>query len=166
MPSTSAGGITTPLDNDPVADGALIIRTIVGEIGDPWTSYTPTWTAATTNPAIGNGTITAAYRRIGKTVHFRIQITMGSTTTYGAGAWFLTLPVAPVAGEWMFTGLCRDLSATNEYITHVRNTTGSTIAPRTLPPTAGNPLIAVTATAPFTWASTDVLFVSGSYQAA
>jgi hypothetical protein len=30
-----------------------------------WISYTPTWTASTTNPAIGNGILEGGYRRFG-----------------------------------------------------------------------------------------------------
>ena len=52
-----------------------------------WTSYTPAWTGAGSNPSLGDGTIQAAYKRIGSTVHFRIWVTCGSTTTYGSGAW-------------------------------------------------------------------------------
>jgi hypothetical protein len=55
-----------------------------------WTSYTPTLTGIT----IGNGTVTTLYRRIGKTVDYRGNITWGSTTSSG-GNWNLSLPVTP-----------------------------------------------------------------------
>jgi hypothetical protein len=50
-----------------------------------WTSYTPTWTGATTNPVLGNGTITGQYRRSanGDIVHWWLRILVGSTTTFG-----------------------------------------------------------------------------------
>lgn len=58
-----------------------------------WTSYTPTWsTSNATQPAIGNGTLTGAYRPIGKTVFFRIRFVAGSTTTFGDGLWSFSLP--------------------------------------------------------------------------
>jgi len=60
----------------------------------PWKTYTPAWTAATTNPVLGNGTLTGQYLQVGKTVHYRIVLTMGSTTTYGSGYYQLSLPVA------------------------------------------------------------------------
>lgn len=59
-----------------------------------WIAWSPTWTAVTVNPAIGNGTNVGAYMMIGKTVHFRFIITMGSTTTYGTGGFRFSLPVA------------------------------------------------------------------------
>lgn len=62
-------------------------------VSGAWASYSPTWTAVTTNPTLGNGTISAAYMQIGKTVHFRVKVTFGTTTTLGSGAYGLTPPV-------------------------------------------------------------------------
>lgn len=59
-----------------------------------WTNYSPSWIATTTNPAIGNGTISGRYMQIGKTVHCYVRITAGSTTTFGSGDWRVSLPVA------------------------------------------------------------------------
>lgn len=62
---------------------------------DGWTDYTPSvnWTSAGTAPVLNNGTISARYKRIGKTVFYQGKITMGSTTTYGsANAWQVNLP--------------------------------------------------------------------------
>ena len=42
-----------------------------------WTSYSPTLT----NLTIGNGTLTASYKLIGKTLHIRITFVYGSTTS-------------------------------------------------------------------------------------
>lgn len=57
-----------------------------------WTSFTPVWTAASVNPAIGNGTLAGAYRQIGKTLDCRFTINAGGTTTFGTGQWQITLP--------------------------------------------------------------------------
>lgn len=55
----------------------------------PWESYTPTWTCNSgANPAVGNGTLTGAWRRDGTTLHLRIHTVAGSTTTFGTGAFF------------------------------------------------------------------------------
>lgn len=62
-----------------------------------WTAYTPTWTGASSNPAIGNGTIAGAFLELGKLLFFRAHIVMGSTTTYGSGDWILTLPSGKTA---------------------------------------------------------------------
>ena len=67
------------------------------------TSYTPSWTAATTNPVIGNGSIIGLYSQINKMVYFKVVITFGTTTTFGTGAYSLTLPVAAAGtGRLMF----------------------------------------------------------------
>jgi hypothetical protein len=68
-----------------------------------WISYTPTWTAATTNPAIGNGSLTGGYRRIGQQIDFFADIGAGSTTTFGTGIWRISLPVAAVNAQWNFS---------------------------------------------------------------
>lgn len=55
-----------------------------------WTSWTPTWT----NLTVGNATQVARYSQIGKTVNFHLQFTWGSTTTIGAADTTFSLPVA------------------------------------------------------------------------
>ncbi|WP_435601441.1 hypothetical protein [Streptomyces sp. C10-9-1] len=65
--------------------------------GGAWSSYTPSWTAATTNPVLGNGTISGEYTRVGDTVTFAAYITAGSSTTFGSGGWSISLPVQSAA---------------------------------------------------------------------
>ena len=57
-----------------------------------WTSYTPTWTGSTTNPVLGNGTMVGRYMKFGRTVVCHINMTTGSTTTYGSGNYNWSLP--------------------------------------------------------------------------
>lgn len=77
---------------------------------DQWTTYTPTWTAATTNPTIGNGTISGRWRYTGpKTIDFDAWLVFGSTTTFGSGLWRLSIPTGtPHGGRFQmgawFTG--------------------------------------------------------------
>lgn len=63
-----------------------------------WTAYTPALTALTTNPTLGNSTLTGKWARFGKLYHFRISLTIGSTFTAGSGAYFLSLPMSSVFG--------------------------------------------------------------------
>ncbi|MFD3925804.1 hypothetical protein [Streptomyces sp. NPDC058614] len=72
-----------------------------------WNSYTPIWTAATTNPAIGDGTLTGRYAVVGKVCHFTAFVVFGSTTTYGSGGYSLSLPIAtgPTGGLIQFNGM-------------------------------------------------------------
>lgn len=57
-----------------------------------WTSYTPTWTATTTSPAIGNGVLAGSYMKIGTMCHVNVQLTIGSTTNRGSGTYRFALP--------------------------------------------------------------------------
>lgn len=58
-----------------------------------WASYTPDWLAVDSNPALGNGTLAARWRKSGsKAVEIHIALTWGSTTTGGVGAWSFSLP--------------------------------------------------------------------------
>lgn len=66
-----------------------------------WTSYALSWTAATTNPTIGNSTVTAHYRRVsgGDLVIVRVSIGIGSTFSAGSGTYSWSLPVT-AAANW------------------------------------------------------------------
>lgn len=55
-------------------------------------TFTPTWGADTTNPTLGNGTLTGHYARKGKRMCVSISLTFGSTTAPGSGNWFFQLP--------------------------------------------------------------------------
>jgi hypothetical protein len=143
------------------------LKTPLTDLQAAWTSYTPTWTASTTNPAIGNGTIAGAYTRIGKTVLFRVNITAGSTTTYGSGQYRISLPVTAgsaavqlLAGDALIGGAAYDIRG--------RITSGAPTytALYCTPTTAGNAWRFVTPTAPATFANGSVLTVCGSYEAA
>jgi hypothetical protein len=142
------------------------VRDNMKAIGDPWTSWTPTWTAATSNPVLGNGSKTGGYSAAGKKVDFWVRIVMGSTTTYGTGQWRLDLPVSEEAYRWTFTGVMIDTSATATYPLFVSRTAASQLSLYRVTAVAGDPLGNVTSTAPFTWANTDELFISGTYEAA
>ena len=61
-----------------------------------WTTYTPTWTASTTNPTIGNGTLEGRYIELGSAVFGEIRIVAGSTTNRGSGTYAISLPFSSV----------------------------------------------------------------------
>lgn len=86
-----------------------------------WTAYTPTWTAATTNPAVGNGTITGRYKLIGKTAWATVNITFGSTTTAGSGVYTFGLPAgAPASNAVFHVGSAWVSCAGTAYVASVR----------------------------------------------
>lgn len=59
-----------------------------------WTSYTPAWTSSGTAPVLGNGTAVGRYMQVGKLAVVNIEVTFGSTSTFGTGPWFFSLPLA------------------------------------------------------------------------
>lgn len=59
-----------------------------------WNTYTVSWTASSTNPVLNNGTIEGRYKQLGKTVFVQIRLRPGSSTTFGAGNWRFSLPLA------------------------------------------------------------------------
>lgn len=86
--TTSAVAYEIKVDN-------IVITPATYSFGTPvtdWQSYTPIWRGATTNPAIGNGSLLGRWRRVGDSIEGQIDVGMGSTTTYGVGAWFFSLP--------------------------------------------------------------------------
>ena len=73
--------------------GQVLTAATLNTIGAAWESWTPTWTASTANPAIGNGFIGGMYARINKIVIADGYIIPGSTTTYGTGTYRTTVPI-------------------------------------------------------------------------
>lgn len=137
---------------------------------DSWTSYTPTWTSSGTAPAIGNSTVSAAYYQIGKRVDFTINVTFGSTATYGTGYWRWSLPVTPHATRTqVFSGIAWDASSSLWYpvphtIVPADSATSTQGWVHLTTGTYGSGTL-LSATAPFTWTTSDTLAIHGSYEA-
>jgi hypothetical protein len=126
-----------------------------------WSSYSPTWTASVTNPVLNNGTIDGRYKQVGKTVHFYINILMGSTTTFGAGDWRVSLPItAQNAFNVIANAMYLDNTVQWYEGSAFNSFTGSTT---TLTMYYTN--TTVSNIAPFTWASGDYLIITGTYEA-
>lgn len=156
------------------------VETTVGGIDDrvaviegAWTAYTPTWTASVSNPSLGNGVLTGAYRKVGKSISIRINLTMGSTTSYGSGGWLLSLPptmtAKPVAGHsvwpiWTGTAVCRDVSMST-YVTAVSYVQSAATAVGVISEGAA-PSLNVDNDTPFAWATSDNLALQINYEIA
>ncbi|MBM0201925.1 hypothetical protein JNW90_01480 [Micromonospora sp. STR1s_5] len=92
----------TRLRGPVVTDSSLSVGgalTVGGVEQGAWQVYTPVWSALTTAPTLNNGALTGRWSRVGKTVTATGQLFMGSTTTYGAGAWTISLPVPAAFGS-------------------------------------------------------------------
>jgi len=125
------------------------------------------WTVAITNLTIGNGTIVGRYCKIGKIVHFKVDVVFGSTTTVG-GALTLAFPF-PVANYNVGTyampiGIARYQDTGTVASLGYIQSTGLFIIIKTDSSFAN--ITSVNATVPHTWANTDELHVQGSYESA
>jgi hypothetical protein len=131
-----------------------------------WQTYTPAWTASTTNPTLGNGTITGRYTQIGKTVHAMISVLLGSTTTVGSGSYSFSLPIAINAAVSGFIGWGRlvDVSAGAGYpaMSLVSTSTSVQLQPLDTAPTPN----AFGAAVPVVPAVGDVYTANMAYEAA
>lgn len=127
-----------------------------------WTSYSPTWTGATTNPVLGNGSLDAGYRAIGKTISVRIRLVIGSTTTLGSGLWSISLPsgLAPAAVQTL-GGFASNSSGSSRYALGAYLTAGAGV----FRIAAADGTSGVSGTSPFAWANGDQLVLNGVYEA-
>jgi hypothetical protein len=134
----------------------------------PWTSYTPVWTASSLNPVIGNGTITGNYAVIGKTCFVRGNVAMGSTTTFGSGEWYISMPIPAInADAILLTASLLDNGSAWYNATMVGGRAGfNTKAPLQYVNISNGTASDVNSTQPFTWANTDRFIWNGSYEIA
>lgn len=134
-------------------------------VADSWTDYTPTVSGATSGGTLGNGVINGArYMRVNGLVVVQVDITWGSTTSFGTGSGRISLPVsaraanpaavgsgwladtsAGTAARWSVTAVLLDVDNLTMVVT------GS-----------GN----MSATVPFTWTTSDVMRFTAMYEPA
>lgn len=114
---TGTGGTTPTLANILALDrgdaaipylatfsGPIRERGRTAGIGE-WITYTPSWTSQSNpQPSLGNGTLSGRYSRLGKTVFFDIWIFHGSTTTWGTGVLYWSLPITANGTLYASTG--------------------------------------------------------------
>lgn len=132
----------------------------IAEVGT-WQAYTPAWTAATTNPALGNGILTGRFARIGDTIHYSISLIFGSTTTRGAGHYIFSLPASVAGPSLLPLGIARmrDSAPVARAGRTAHRFTATTLALES----EGGVLLGHDN--PWLWAVDDVLHISGSYEA-
>lgn len=132
-----------------------------------WTSWTPTWA----NFTIGNAVQDARYMKVGRTIHWALRVTLGSTSVMGTSPTF-TLPVAANARystavpEALGTGIVRDTGTANfQAVATVASTTTAALSTWNA---AGTYLTANawSATVPMTWIAGDEFALSGAYESA
>jgi hypothetical protein len=127
-----------------------------------WTTWTPTYGAGI---SIGNATVISRYQIIGKTLSFNLQITLGSTTTIGAGSNAVVMPFAPktqtpIIGYYFDTGV-QEMAGYS-----VINTSGNLELKLIVTGGVYANVANITSTTPFTWSTGDFIQFSGTYEVA
>lgn len=134
------------------------IDTLIGD----WTTWTPTWS----NVTLGNGTSTGRYQKHNKGVLYTAVLTLGTTSSITGGVG-LNYPVTAVSASAVTGDVAlRDASAGFFYRGMAFLTSGTAQTLLCDNSTAGGVLQGVTSTVPFTWATTDQIFVTGLFEAA
>ena len=137
-------------------------------VNSGWQSYTVSWTAVTTNPSIGNGTLSGRYVQIGKTCILVIALTMGSTTPSGSVHWSFSLPkTAKNTAGINFYGVAhiRKVGTANyERIAQISPSISTTVINMFTDPTPGSNSQSISATVPFTWGDGDSLGIEITYE--
>lgn len=147
LSTQSAGGTAS------AAGWANVVKANFDVLIAAWTAYVPTVTGIT----VGNGTLAAAYIQVGKMVHFRISLQLGSTSAVASSGNIFTMPVVSIAGvNQAAHATCYDSSASSISAAAVGIGLGG----------VGNMTVGITNTAPFTWATSDQLLIAGVYEAA
>lgn len=157
----AAGGGT----GDPDDLSAANVLTILSANGDDWTSYTPTWT----NLTIGNATVVVKYFQIGRLVALEYTMTWGSGTSYtgGGAAIAMSVPVLPaVTGYGTAMIQYRDVSPGASHWGFGLMGASAISFFRANIAGANDILVGVTGTAPFTWATGDILVGTAMYRSA
>ncbi|MEU6348877.1 hypothetical protein ABZ896_06075 [Streptomyces sp. NPDC047072] len=136
-----------------------------------WTTYTPAWAAATTAPALGNGTLTGKYAIVGKVCHFTALFTAGSTTTFGSGNYTFGFPVpaGALGGLPQFQGIATSTNVRG--LISCQPTASSNATTYTLwgPTSTTSPdlgQIGSSGILGVAWASGSVIRIGGSYEVA
>lgn len=135
-------------------------------MSEPWQTYTPTLTSW----SLGNGIIYGRSQRQFKKMFVEIDITWGSTSNFGGGANLgVGLPAKPIVERWEYGGFTYRSSSSVYAPLIQRYTAGGSTGVIVLYVMSSIGQMnngGVTATVPHTWATGDVMHISGWYEIA
>jgi hypothetical protein len=164
--STIVTEINGSLDSDNIAASGVVPNNILTGTGTSWVWQD--WTPSYSNIIEGNGTVVAKYIQIGKTVHYRYRLTLGSTSGVGTTA-TISLPVTSVdyavntpIGECIYT----DANGSVYNGAAMLVTTTTLVLRVNTASTTFTTVTGTSSTIPFTWTTSDVVSITGTYEAA
>ncbi len=124
-----------------------------------WTTWTPTWT----NLTVGDGTVSARYTDVGDTTFFELTLVFGTTTSV-SGIITFSLPhdAETNIGEVLIVG---HGTAFDTNVAQVSNLAAQLVTATTARVFyASFPWQNTSATVPFTWVTTDQLYLKGFFR--
>lgn len=128
-------------------------------VGD-WATYTPTYAGITA----GNAVVTARYVQVQNLVHVRFRLVAGTTTSFSATTLTVSVPVAVAAdyavGDAIGAGYALDNSAGSASRTRL----AALLSPSAVFFLSGEATGTVTNLVPWTWATSDVLSFTATYE--
>lgn len=165
------------IDTTQLADGAVETAKIDDEAVTPakllagtgtdwvWQAWTPTYA----NITVGNGTVVAKYKQVGKTVFAKFVFTLGSTSSVSSAS-TISLPVTSVsdyttAVSAIGSGIIED-AGTADWLgipVWISTTTFTLFTSNT---STDNRIVRVTNAKPMSWANGDIISVTITYEAA
>lgn len=155
----SGAEITTGTDDAKFVTAKALADATVGKIGAAWSTYTCT----TNGIVVGNGTLKTRYLQTGKKIDLIINFVLGSTSAINNYLSF-SLPVAPAQTYVPASGYLQD-TGTALYLAMPYIASGALYCPVPNVASTYPSQTNVSATIPFTWTNTDVIFVSCTYEA-
>lgn len=154
-----------------LTDGTVTPAKLTSGTGSSWAWQT--WSPTLTNFTLGNGTLVSKYIQIGKTIHFRVSLILGSTSSV-TGDVSISLPAAtsasyvPTVYNQIGTASFNDNSAGGQIINGGLAWTSTTAANIIIFTATGTYVTeaVLSAAAPFAWATSDTMFLTATYEAA
>ena len=160
------------IDGSKLADSSVTnakLKTGAGEPGGEWDTWTPTLSGRFND---SKWTKNCKYKRVGNTIFCKFYVTANTTTPMdGSGNPIFTLPVTSVSGYPTSGVIARayiEDVGTAGYsggLVRWQSTTTADFAIENVGSTYGAPN-SISNTVPFTWASTDIIFATFTYEAA
>jgi hypothetical protein len=148
--------------------GALAAESTGLKWNKAYISYTPDISIfnGTVAPVIGNGTIDGSYLRIGNMVHYQINITFGSTSTYGnSSAWAFRLPFNTTNPAILGQAIILNSGVTWYYNFQAESRAQGSGNYVQLTGFDGSTISSVGINFPITFGTNDGIFISGVYEA-